>query len=135
LLCLVALEQYIDENPWEGLRFGALNPPSEGTFQGAIWENHRYDVSVGSRITKLVRDGTNRFEADAGLVVRHYEAAPSLVSFKIDAINSVRVTTSEFESGILKLRVDGSPEGLITVRDGRATFEVAAGKHAVELTH
>ncbi|HXJ96324.1 MAG TPA: trehalase family glycosidase [Terriglobia bacterium] len=34
LLCLVALDQYIDENPWDGLRFGALDPPQEGTFSG-----------------------------------------------------------------------------------------------------
>lgn len=134
LLCLVALEQYIDENPWDGLRFGALNPPSEGTFRGSVWENHGYDVTVGPRITKLVRDGKNRFEADGGVVVRNYEADPSLVSFKIDTAEKVKITTSEFESGVLRLRVDGAPTGSITVKDGRAAFEAAAGKHAVELT-
>jgi hypothetical protein len=40
LLPLIATEEYIDENPWEGLRFGALNPASSGEFHGAVWENH-----------------------------------------------------------------------------------------------
>jgi glycogen debranching enzyme len=134
LLCLVALEQYIDDNPWEGLRFGTLSPSSEGTFRGAVWENHSYDITIGPRLTELVRDGKNRFEADAGVVVRNYEVAPSRLSIRIDTSESAKVTTAEFESGILKLRVDGSPRGQVSVRDGRATFEVAAGKHVVELT-
>jgi len=37
LLPLVALEQYADENPWDGLRFGALNPASDGEFRGVTW--------------------------------------------------------------------------------------------------
>src|SRR5271157_3100838 len=132
LLCLVALEQYIDKNPWEGLRFGALSPASSGTFRGAVWENHRYDITIGPRLTGLARDGKNRFEADAGVVVRNYEVAPSRLSIRIDTSESAKVTTAEFESGMLKLRVDGSPRGQVSVKDGRATFEVAAGKHAVE---
>jgi hypothetical protein len=133
LLCLAALEQYIDENPWEGLRFGTLNPPSEGTFRGTVWERHNYDVTVGPRITELVRDGKNRFEADAGVVVRKYVATSAGLSFTIDTGERAKVTTREFQTSTLKLRVDDSPESLITIKDGAATFEVAPGKHAVEL--
>src|SRR5262249_13773320 len=43
LLPLMGMEEYIDENPWEGLRFGALNPPSDGTFHGVQWDGHSYD--------------------------------------------------------------------------------------------
>jgi len=134
LLCLVALEQYIDENPWDGLRFGALHPPTEGTFRGAVWENHTYAVTIGPRRTVLARDGENRFEADAGVVVRNYEITPSRISFKIDTSAAVKVTTAEFESGVLNLQVDAHPTGTISIRDGRATFELPAGRHAVELT-
>ena len=133
LLCLVALEQYIDDNPWEGLRFGALKPPSEGTFRGAVWANHTYDVTVGPRITRLIRDGTSRFEADGGVVVRNYQAAPSRVSFEIDTLDSVKVTTGEFESGALDLRIDGRSHASLKAIHGRATFQLPAGKHTVEL--
>ena len=73
LLPLIATEEYIDENPWEGMRFGILNPPSEGEFRGAIWEGHRYDITIGPQRTALVRDGQLRFEANAGVVVRTYQ--------------------------------------------------------------
>ena len=49
LLCLVPLEQYIDVNPWEGLRFGAMNPPEKGDFHGAVWGNHTYGITMGSQ--------------------------------------------------------------------------------------
>jgi hypothetical protein len=134
LLCLVALGQYIDVNPWQGLRFGALNPSSEGTLRGVVWENHSYDVTIGPRLTLLARDGKNRFQADAGVVVRNYEVAPSQLSFRIDTSESLRVTTAEFESGTLNLQIDGQAAGRVSAKDGRATFEVPAGKHSVELS-
>ena len=134
LLCLPALEQYIDENPWDGLRFGALSPSSEGAFRGSAWENHNYDVRIGPRITALARDGKNRFQADAGVVVRNYEAAPSRLAFTIDAPGRVTITTSEFESGTLNLQIDGRAGGIVNVRNGGASFQLPEGQHAVELT-
>jgi hypothetical protein len=111
LLCLVARVQYIDENPWDGLRFGALNPPQEDTFRGAVWENHYYDITIGPRLTALARDG-KRFEANAGVVVRKYDVAPTRLSFTTDTTRRVKITTVEFDSGTLSLRVDGSPKRL-----------------------
>lgn len=103
--------------------------------RGAVWSNHKYDVTVGRQITKLVRDGTNRFEADGGVVVRNYEATGSRLSFEIDAIGSVKVTTEEFGSGTLDLWIDGRSRASLSLRNGRATFQVPAGKHAIELVH
>jgi hypothetical protein len=134
LLCLVGLEQYIDENPWDGLRFGVLSPPSEGTFRGSSWENRSYEVRIGPRVTALVRDGKNRFQADAGVVVRNYEAAPAGLTFTIDSPGRVTITTGEFESGELSLRIDGRTGGLVNVKNGGATFQLPPGQHAVELT-
>ena len=133
LLCLVGLEQYIDENPWDGLRFGALNPSRAGAFRGAVWENHTYDVTIGPRLTLLARDGKNRFQADAGIVVRKYETTPSGVSFEIDAPKPVMVTSREIESGPLSLQVDGQFATVVTAEHGRATFQLASGQHRVEL--
>jgi len=33
LLPLIALEQYIDVNHWDGLRFGIFDPPTSGEFR------------------------------------------------------------------------------------------------------
>jgi hypothetical protein len=73
LLCLIPLEQFIDVNPWDGLRFGALDPPSSGTLRGVSWQHHAYDVTIGPNETTLARGGKIRFHADAGVVVRNYD--------------------------------------------------------------
>ncbi len=133
LLCLVALEQYIDQNPWEGLRFGALDPPTGGEFRGAIWENHSYDIAIGPGRTELKRDGRLRFEANGAVVVRQYEQRSSRLSFTIKGEQPVQVTTAEFDAGEVNLRIDGRAAGKVGMARGLGRFDVPGGEHIVEL--
>jgi hypothetical protein len=133
LLCLIPLEQYIDVNPWEGLRFGALDPPAQGDFRRSVWRNHTYDITVGPNQTALARDGQERFEANAGVVVRNYETSASKLTFSLKAGRSVVVVTLEFDGGELNLRIDGKPGGKMRVQQGRVSFPLPAGEHTVEL--
>jgi len=116
------------------LRFGALNPAAQGDFHRAVWENHTYDVSMGPNKTALARDGQERFEANAGVVVRNYQRSPSQLTFSLHASRPVVVVTLEFEGVELNLEVDGKPAGKVRVQQGRASFQVPAGEHTVELT-
>ena len=134
LLPLIATEEYIDENPWEGLRFGVLNPPSGGEFRGVIWEGQRYDVTIGPGRTALVRDGQLRFEADAGVVVRNYQVEGTVLSFTLTAERLVRVTTTELPSGDFHLTIDGRAAETMSARNGRISFNVPAGEHTVKLS-
>ena len=134
MLPLIAIEEYIDENPWEGLRFGILNPPSAGDFRGAIWEGHTYDVTVSPQRTALVRDGHLRFEADAGVVVRNYHVESARLSFSLTGEWAARVTTTEFPSGDFRLSIDANAKGIISARSGGISFDVPAGEHAVQLS-
>jgi hypothetical protein len=134
LLCLIPLEQYIDVNPWEGLRFGALDPAAKGDFRGAVWGIHTYHITVGPNTTVLVRDGQERFEVNAGVVVRDYQPSASRMTFSLKAARPVVVVTREFEEGELNLGIDGKPAGTVRVQDGRASFQLPAGEHSVELT-
>jgi Mannosylglycerate hydrolase MGH1-like glycoside hydrolase domain len=133
LLCLAGLEQYIDANPWDGLRFGALDPPARGELHGVKLEGHTYAVTLGPEITQLIRDGATRFQANSGVVVRDYSLVPSEVSFSIHAGKRTRVTTEEFASGNLLLKIDGKESGRIAVENGEAGFSVSAGEHKIEL--
>jgi hypothetical protein len=133
LLCLVALEQYIDKNPWEGLRFGVLSPASSGEFHGSTWDGHTYDVVIGPNRTALSRDGTIRFQTNAGVVVRQYQVGSSGLSFSIKSDKTVRITTAEFGAGDFHLNIDRKPVAKVSVSEGRAAFDVPAGEHTVEL--
>jgi hypothetical protein len=133
LLCLIPLEQYIDVNPWEGLRFGALDPVAKGSFRGEVWENHTYDVTIGPHQTALARDGILRFEADGSVVVRSYQASATQLTFSFKATRPVAVVTREFAGGELSLKIDGKAAGNISVHEGGASFQLPAGEHSVEV--
>jgi hypothetical protein len=133
LLCLAPLEQYIDVTPWDGLRFGALNPQEQGQFRHVVWDNHNYDATIGPNLTALARDGHERFEAGAGVVVRNYRASETKLAFSINAPRPVSAITQEFESGVLQLKIDGKASGDVRVEQGRGSFQISTGKHEVEL--
>jgi hypothetical protein len=134
LLCLIAMEQFIDENPWDGLRFGALQPPREGRLLGVMWKGHRYDVTIGPALTSVRRDGQTRFDADAGVVVRNYSVTPDGLSFSIKTARATRIETMETKSGTVSLVVDGGPAGQLAARNGVVTFTVPAGSHSISET-
>jgi hypothetical protein len=134
LLCLVALEQYIDQNPWEGLRFGASGPTTAGEFRGVVWGNHTYDIAIGPGKTALKRDGKLRFEANGAVVVRQYEAKPSGLSFTLKGERPIQVTTAEFEFGEVSLRIDGKEAGKVGLTGSLGRFDVPSGEHRVELS-
>jgi hypothetical protein len=133
LLCLIAAEQYIDDTPWGGLRFGALNPPVVGESRGIPWDGHTFRVTVGAERTILTRDGKVRFEATGGVVVRNYEPEISRLTFMVKADKSVQITTAEFDTGELTLKIDGKVVGKVILQDGVGSFSVPAGQHDVEL--
>lgn len=133
--CLVGLEQFMDANPWDGLRFGALNPGAEGHLYRATWQNHIYSVSVGPGKTEVARDGRVRLQADAGLVVRSYEKSQSRVSLRVKSERDFHLAISEFDVGTIKVMIDGKSVSPVKVTEGTTRFAVSCGEHVVELTH
>lgn len=133
LLCLIALEQYIDMNPWDGMRFGALDPPRDGELRGSIWQRHVFDVAVGPRRTRLARDGSTVFEADAGVVVRSYDPEASTLSFRLHASRPVRIRARAPRAGAFRLTVDQRPMGTVESDQGTISFTVPEGRHDVLL--
>jgi hypothetical protein len=134
LLCLIATEQYIDETPWDGLRFGSLSPADNGELSNISWNHHRYDIAIGADHTKMTRDGEVRFEATGGIVVRNYALDSHGLSFVAKAQRSVTITTRERPSGTLSLKVDDQPAKSTEVQHGSVSFTVPAGKHSVAET-
>jgi Trehalase len=134
LLCLVGLEQFMDANPWDGLRFGALNPGAEGHLYRATWQNHTYSVSVGPGKTEMARDEKVRLQADAGIVVRSYEKSPARVSMRLRSERGFHLAISEFDAGPVKVVLDGKTVPQVKVIEGAASFAVSRGEHVVELT-
>ncbi|MGC2398879.1 MAG: trehalase family glycosidase [Acidobacteriaceae bacterium] len=134
LLCLIATEQYIDETPWDGFRFGSLNPTDSGELSNVIWNHHRYDIAIGPDHTKMARDRDVRFEATGGIIVRNYALDSRGLSFSVKAMRSVTITTRERPSGTLSLKVDDQAARSVEVQHGSISFTVPAGRHLVAET-
>ncbi|MGA9306187.1 MAG: hypothetical protein WBW31_12370, partial [Candidatus Sulfotelmatobacter sp.] len=134
LLCLVGLEQLMDANPWDGLRFGALDPGAQGRLDRVTWQDHIYSVSVGGGKTEVARDGRVRLQADAGIVVRSYEKSSSRVSMRIESKRDFQLAISEFDAGPVKVVIDAKSVLRLKLTEGTASFAVPRGEHVVELT-
>jgi hypothetical protein len=130
LLCLIPIEQYMDETPWDGLRFGALNPHASGELSNYSWNNHRYNITIGPDRTAVERDGVVRFEANAGVVVRNYELSSNRLSFAIKTARPTKITTREL-AGTLSLKIDERPTKSVIVHHGNVVFGISGGEHRV----
>jgi hypothetical protein len=131
LLCLIPMEQYIDETPWDGLRFGALNPHTSGDLSNYSRNHHRYKIAIGPDRTAVERDGEVRFEADAGVVVRNYKLEPTTLSFSIKTLRPTNITTRELTSGALLLNIDDQHAKSVVARHGSVVFRIPAGEHRI----
>lgn len=90
-------------------------------------------MTIGPNRTALARDGVLRIEADAGVVVRKYEALPEKLSFAIRSEKPVRITSAEFGSGELELKIDGKAAGKLKVQASRVGIDLPTGEHEIEL--
>jgi hypothetical protein len=131
LLCLIPMEQFIDENPWNGLRFGALQPSAEGQLLGVMWRKHQYDVTIGPNLTSVKRDGQLRFEANAGVVVRDYRFDDHGVSFSVKTLRTTQVRTMEEKARSISLKIDDRLTRHLGVQNGAIRFTLPPGNHKV----
>ena len=123
LLCLIPIEQYMDETPWDGLRFGALNPPTlPESCQTLLWNHHNYKIAIGPEKTAVTRDGELRLEASAGVVVRRYTLDANRLTFAIRTPRPITVKTREYSGRSLSLRIDGQSAETVAVQEGSASF-------------
>jgi hypothetical protein len=130
LLCLIPLEQFMDETPWDGLRFGALNPSSESVLSNYAWAGHRYRVTIGPNRTAVERDGKLQIEADAGVVFRNFKSETGSLSFTIDTVRPASVTIREFSSAPVSASIDNVAAKPSSIKSGATVVTIPAGKHS-----
>jgi hypothetical protein len=97
LMALIGVEEYIDANPWHGLRFGNLQPAQAGSLERYYVAGSLYDVALSPDSLEVRRDGKLLFAADAPLEIRHVRFQEGRVSAEVRAAKAAR------------LRVGGAP--------------------------
>lgn len=83
LMVLIAIEEYVDANPWHGLKFGCLDPVQEGWIRQYPVQDALYDVGMSLNSLQVHRNGRLLFAADAPLEIRNVTFKGQTVSCEI----------------------------------------------------
>ena len=105
LMALIAVEQFVDINPWHGLRFGNLEPGEVGAIERYPIAGALYDVELSKDGLQVKRDGKELFAANAPVELRHVQFASGRVSFEVRAGRPVDIhvgggPSRRFEAGV-----------------------------------
>jgi hypothetical protein len=91
LMVLIAIEELIDANPWQGLRFGNLDPVEEGGIERYPVSGALYDVKLSSGGLQVKRDGKALFATDVPVEIRQVVFDAGHVSGEIRAPRSGKI--------------------------------------------
>jgi putative isomerase len=83
LMALIAVEEFVDINPWHGLRFGNLEPVEAGAIERYPIAGALYDVELSQDGLLVKRDGKRLFAANKPVELRRVQFAPGRVSFEL----------------------------------------------------
>ena len=129
LFALIALEEYLDFTPWQGFRFGMLNPEKQGKLSRIFIHQRHYDVGVSPAELTLIEEGREIFRADGGAVIRQFLYSDYEVSFEISSLETRKIKIQFISKGKYQLLLDGE---LKKVFKGKGVkFIVPEGNHSV----
>jgi len=129
LFALIALEEYLDFTPWEGFRFGMINPEKKGKLSRIYIQERHYEVEVSSSQVKLKEEGKEIFKADGGAVIRQFLYSDHEISFVINSLEEREIKIQFLIKGKYQLLVD---DDLKIIFKGKSVkFKVPQGNHNV----
>jgi len=129
LLALIAVEEYIDFNPWEGFRFGILEPEKKGTLSRISIQGRHYDIHISKRNIWLKEEGNEILKANGGAVFRHFFYSDNEVSFEIKSLKKRKVKVRFMAKGKYQLMIDGVAKNI--VKKNSLEFITEPGEHKV----
>lgn len=86
LMVLIAVEELIDANPWQGLRFGNVMPVEEGAIRRYPVSGSLYDVHISDSGIEVRRENKLLFSADAPVEIRQVEFYGHKVSGQVRSL-------------------------------------------------
>jgi hypothetical protein len=129
LFALIAIEEYLDFTPWEGFRFGILDPEEKGKLGRIAIQGRHYEVEVSSSETKLREEDREIVRASGGAVFRHFLYSENEVSFEFKSLKRREVELRFLKKGKYQLLVDNQLKKIF--KGNSQKFEVPEGEHAV----
>jgi len=129
LFALIAVEEYLDFNPWEGFRFGMIKPDEGGKLSRVSIQGRHYEVKVSSGEIMLKEEEKEIFKVDGGAVIRHFLYSESETSFDIRTLEKRDVEIRFLKKGKYQFFLDNQPKRIFKGKSVK--FEVPEGNHSV----
>lgn len=133
LFALTAVEEYLDFTPWEGFRFGMIDPERKGRLVRDSVQGRSYDVAVSRGEIALSEDGREIFTIDGGAVIRHFLYLENEISFEMSAKTSADYTIriQFLKKGKYQLLVDNKIHQIS--KGSSIKFKVPGGEHKISI--
>jgi hypothetical protein len=129
LMALIALEELIDITPWDGFRFGVLQPARPSEVRRMSIQGRHYDVRVSSGEVRLREEGREIFRSKGGLIIRRFLYNEQLVSFEVMALAKRKIRVRFLMKGKYQYFLDDQVKKIF---DGDyVDIEVPEGEHDV----
>ncbi|MBN1222453.1 MAG: hypothetical protein JXB23_04355 [Candidatus Aminicenantes bacterium] len=129
LFALIAVEEYLDFTPWEGFRFGMINPEKKGRLSRIAIQGRHYDVETSRSTVKLWEEGKEIIHSNGSAVFRHFLYSKNEVSFEMKCLNPREVKIRFLAKGKYQLILDDKIKRLF--KGNSVKIEIPEGEHTV----
>ncbi|UCE43187.1 MAG: hypothetical protein JSV17_02455 [Candidatus Aminicenantes bacterium] len=129
LFALIALEEYMDFTPWDGFRFGMIQPEKSGKLSRLYIQGRHYDIVVAPKKIKLKEEGRVILEAKRAAVFRRFLYSEGEVAFDITTLKKNEIKINLLTKGRFQIEVDNLPAEIF---EGKSTkLKIPEGQHSV----
>jgi hypothetical protein len=129
LFALIALEEYMDFTPWDGFRFGMIQPEKGGKLTRLFIQGRHYDIEVSPKKVKLREEGRVIVEANKAAVFRRFLYSEGEVGFDVKTLKKMEIKINLLTEGRYQIEIDNQPAEIFV---GRSTkFDIPEGEHNV----
>jgi hypothetical protein len=126
LLLLSALEELIDVELTEGIRFGCIYFDEKCSISNLKILNSLYDLEISKNQTIARRNNKIFFKAKPGVQVRNYVFSPEIIKFRVKGNGITKIEIYEFKKDEkIKIEIEKIEKEIIKVdRENKLSFEI-----------
>ncbi len=129
LLALIAVEEYLDFNPWEGLRFGMIKAEKKGKLSRLSIQGRHYDLEISSGEMKLKEESREIMNAEGSIIIRHFLYSENEISFETKSLGPREIEIKLLSKGKYELRIDDKEKRVFKGKSVK--FTIPEGEHTV----
>ena len=129
LLTQIALEEYLDFTPWEGFRFGMIDPEDKGKLSNISILGRHYEVEVSRSGVRLREDNGEILRTNGAAVFRRFLYSENEISFEVRSLEKMEIRIQFLVEGKYQVLVD---DEVVSLPKGKSCkVRIPAGDHTV----